>query len=407
MYGGTLLPVTTPELIAHIAGRLEAEIDTTVADMVSVIVENDPVLGADAALVAEVRASCLANVRRFVTVARRSADPPPPDAPLEALDVARTLVRRGIDTDVMYQAYRRGQQVLWRHWMTTAERHATSAAELATILDRSLELLFVYVDDVLGRVIAEMQRERQEVLDGTLARRAETIHLLLDGAPLDLRIASRRLGHELSRHHTAVVIWAESSTAASAALETAALTLTRAAGGRQPLMFSAGSTLLWAWIGTDGPCDLRDARVEAGVRIAVGPALPGATGFRSSHEAALTVQRLMIGNPEAGVLSTYEELEVTALASQDPQRAHHFVAARLGPLAEETPIAARLRETLRIYLDEAENAPRAAKRLYLHRNTVLQRVARATEILGYPPARERLAVELALELRRRLGPRPD
>jgi DNA-binding PucR family transcriptional regulator len=61
-----------------------------------------------------------------------------------------------------------------------------------------------------------------------------------------------------------------------------------------------------------------------------------------------------------------------------------------------------LRETLRVFLEVAENAPRAAERLHTHRNTVLQRVARATELLGYPPGERRLAVELALELRRRL-----
>jgi DNA-binding PucR family transcriptional regulator len=91
--------------------------------------------------------------------------------------------------------------------------------------------------------------------------------------------------------------------------------------------------------------------------------------------------------------------------AHDPRAASEFIAATLGPLGEESPAAARLRETLRVYLEEADNAPRAAARLYTHRNTVLKRVARATELLGYAPGERRLAVGLAMELRRHL-PQP-
>ncbi|PQM45072.1 hypothetical protein C1Y40_04778 [Mycobacterium talmoniae] len=98
-------------------------------------------------------------------------------------------------------------------------------------------------------------------------------------------------------------------------------------------------------------------------------------------------------------------MEVTELAAQTLDRAAEFVAATLGPLAANNPSAARLRESLRVFLDEAENAPRAAVRLHTHRNTVLQRVGRATELLGHPPGERRLAVELALELAHQIGPR--
>ena len=96
---------------------------------------------------------------------------------------------------------------------------------------------------------------------------------------------------------------------------------------------------------------------------------------------------------------------MTALTSGDEQRAAEFVAATLGRLAEDSANAARLRETLRVYLDVADNAPAAAARLHLHRNTVLQRVAKATELLGYEIGDRRLALTLALELAHRLGPR--
>lgn len=116
------------------------------------------------------------------------------------------------------------------------------------------------------------------------------------------------------------------------------------------------------------------------------------------------MHRLLLGKPESERLASHRELEATVLAAQNPQRAAEFVASTLGPLAEDDATAARLRETLRVYLEEAENAPRAAARLYTHRNTVLKRIGRATELLGYQPGERRLPLELALELRRRLGP---
>lgn len=105
------------------------------------------------------------------------------------------------------------------------------------------------------------------------------------------------------------------------------------------------------------------------------------------------------------VVGSLGKQPVTALVAQDQERAAEFVAETLGQLAVDTPTAERLRETLRVFLDEAENAPRAAARLHTHRNTVLQRIARATELLGHDPGDRRLAVELALELAHQLGPR--
>src|SRR5207302_5400921 len=192
----------TFELMTEIADRLEADLDGLIAEMDAAILGTTPALGIDAAMAAEPSAGTRANVRRFLAVARRAADPPPPDVPPEALDVARTVVRRGIESDAIYQAYRRGQQTLWRRWMNVAEQVATSGAELAAVLNVSLDLLFYYSDEVLGRVIAEAQREREQVLGGALARRTEVIRLILDGAPLDTATASRRLGHDLSRYHT-------------------------------------------------------------------------------------------------------------------------------------------------------------------------------------------------------------
>jgi DNA-binding PucR family transcriptional regulator len=330
--------------------------------------------------------------------------------PPEALDIGRTVVRRGIDLDVIFQAYRRGQNLMWQRWMAYAARVVPPGPQLVQLLEASSQFVFDYVDQVLGRVIADAQREREQVLGGALARRTEALRLILDGAPIDRQRASERLGYQLARRHTALVLWAEPASDTQGALEPAATLLARAAGAHRPLTLPAGTTTLWAWLGTHAdpaPGALRDAIVHAhpSVRVAAGPTGAGITGFRRSHAAALAIQRLLAGNPGGERLALYHDLEVTVLAAQDHDRAAEFVATTLGPLAADTPAAARLRETLRVYLDEAENAPRAATRLHTHRNTILKRVARATDLLGYRPGDRRLAIELALELTHQLGPR--
>jgi len=396
-------------VISAIAERMLLDEDELVRTMDAATFSLVPALGADAAIAGEVSASNRANLRRFLTVARHADSPPPPDVPPEALDIARTVVRRGIEFDAIFQGYRAGQQLAWQRWLETASVVVEPGPEFAAVLEASLALMFQYVDDVLSRVLAEAQREREEVIGGALARRSETIRLILDHAPMHARTASNRLGYELNRRHTAFVLWGDAGVP-QGALESAAELLARAAGSRRPLTMVASTSTLWAWIGTDAPpstAAVRAALAETtdGVRAVMGPAERGIEGFRRSHDAAVGVHRLLAGRPEGERLAAYSELEVTALAAHDERRAAEFVAATLGPLAADEPNAARLRESLRVFLDEADNAPRAAARLHTHRNTVLQRIARATELLGHDVGERRLALALALELAHQLGPR--
>ncbi|HEX4110884.1 MAG TPA: helix-turn-helix domain-containing protein [Solirubrobacteraceae bacterium] len=383
-------------LIAEMAGRLLGDLDEIVREMDEIELAAVPALAADPAVAAEVSASNRANLQRWLVLAQRgaatAADPPP-----EALDIARTLVRRGVESAALFEAYRLGQQVAWRHWLECAAVVVGQGPELVEILRVSLTLISDYTDAVLHRVVEEAQREREAVLGGALARRTETAQLILDGAPIEPALASTRLGYDLDRQQTALVLWG----AEAGPLETAATLLARAAGAGRPLTLPAGVTTLWAWLGTDREIPLEALRAAAvGPSVAVGTTRPGLAGFRRSHAEALDVQRLLLG---PGGFASYRELEVTALAAGDRERAREFVAATLGPLAADDPSALRLRETLRVFLDEAENAPRAAARLHTHRNTVLQRVARASSLLGHPPGDDRLALALALELAHRLG----
>ncbi len=73
-----------------------------------------------------------------------------------------------------------------------------------------------------------------------------------------------------------------------------------------------------------------------------------------------------------------------------------WVVEILGSLADDDEPNARLRETLRIFLQENRSFKATAERLTLHKNTVQYRVCKAEEGLGRPGDENRLYVELAL-----------
>ena len=110
----------TYELVASIADRFALQVDETVAAMDAAVVEVVPVFGADAAIAAELSANNRGHLQRFLAVARHAESPLSDAVPPEALDAARTVVRRGIDLDTIYEGYRRGHQVVLERWLACA-----------------------------------------------------------------------------------------------------------------------------------------------------------------------------------------------------------------------------------------------------------------------------------------------
>jgi PucR C-terminal helix-turn-helix domain len=68
----------------------------------------------------------------------------------------------------------------------------------------------------------------------------------------------------------------------------------------------------------------------------------------------------------------------------------------VAPLADDDDHNARLRDTVRVSLQEVASFEATAERLILHKNSVQYRVGKAEEALGRPIDEHRLQVELAL-----------
>ncbi|QEC46914.1 PucR family transcriptional regulator [Baekduia soli] len=364
-------------------------------------------IAGDAVITAATVATNHANILHWAQAnVRRPGAPVPANLSAEVLDLARDIVRRGLD-DTTLNTYRIGQNVAWRAWMVRAFTLTDDPDELRELLDVTARSIFAFVDATVAGIQERIDAEREGLARGTHAERLETVNLILEGAPITSARASARLRYELDRRHTAAIVWGDGEARDPGGLETAADALARAAGARRPFTVVAGTRTLWAWFADGGAPQAEAVRAHLqeapGVRIALGTTAEGMEGFRRSHLDALATQRLMHRMPGGPRLAGYEDVQLVALTAADEEAAWEFVRRTLGDLAAGDP---ELRETLRVYIREEFSASRAARALYAHRNTVLNRLGRARELLPVALEHHGLQVGLALEIVAWLGPAP-
>ena len=95
-------------------------------------------------------------------------------------------------------------------------------------------------------------------------------------------------------------------------------------------------------------------------------------------------------------MTSFGEVAPLALMSGSIELLQAWVIETLGALADSDEPTARLRDTLRVFLQENGSYKATAERLTLHKNTVQYRVRKAEEGLGRPIGDDRLNLELAL-----------
>jgi DNA-binding PucR family transcriptional regulator len=330
----------------------------------------------------------------------------------QTLELARDIVRRGFD-DTSLNSYRVGQNAALRFLVGRVFEVSDDLEVIRELLDVTSRSVFAFVDDTLAAIEEQIALERDQLDRGTHAERLATVNLILEGAPIGIERASSRLGYELDADHRAAVVWTDGA-AAAGALEQTADGLARAAGAARPFTVVASARSLWVWVApasagsvseagaADGDAKDRPAVADLppGVNVALGSVGSGLDGFRRSHFGALATQRIMQRARHEVRIAAYPEIELVAVAAADEQRATDFARRTLGALLDGDPV---LRETLLAYVRADYNTSAAARALFAHRNTVLNRLDRARELLPAAPEGHGLELGLALEIARWLG----
>lgn len=333
---------------------------------------------------------------------REPGQPVEPNDGPENFDFARDVVRHGFDETIL-AGFRAAQNVAVGTMNGLAFELTSDLGDLQEFLAVVTRSIFAFIDDTLGRIYDMIRRERSDLTDANHVARREALTLVLEGAPISTERASDRLRYDLARHHLAAVIWADDQSSAGR-LESVADGLARAVGVRRPLIVPASTSSMWIWISGKQAPDTevlrRAAEGLADVHVALGRSGGGIEGFRNTHLDAVATQRLVRRLPVRSTVTTYEDIEVVALVTQDEDRANDFVARTLGRLMSAPP---ELREALRAYLRQQCNLTRTAAVLFAHRNTVMARLDRARDLLPAGLDGRTLQIGVALEIDHLLG----
>ena len=174
------------------------------AEMTRLLFDEIPELPDEPQVFEEARASSEANVLAVLQTAASGDEELVPLAPAAA-EFARRSVRRGIPVNVILHAYRIGHQFLVHELQETIA--SLTEGEALEPMQRALAASFRYLDAGVDQLVEEYESEREHWARTAAARRAETVHAILEGEPFDANTAGAVLGYPLDRLHVAVILW--------------------------------------------------------------------------------------------------------------------------------------------------------------------------------------------------------
>jgi DNA-binding PucR family transcriptional regulator len=374
------------------------------------ILEEEPELGADAALVESLNASVLDNVSTVLRVFEVRPDPQTVRAPAAAVDYARRLAQHGVPIAALLRTYRLGQAAFQQAVLGAIAQADLDSATVAAAAEELSTVAFAYVDRISEEVVAAYQQERDDWMRNRTAARSARVSALLGNNVADLVEVEKTLNYRLDQVHLALVAW--SATTASGAdrlarVERVVVQLAQdLAGPRAPLTVVRDESTVWAWLPRANASPVTVAApADDGVRIALGDPAAGAEGFRRSHRQARQA-RLVAMTADAEVqqpVTAWADVGAVALMCADRDALADWVRDTLGGLAGQDESMTRLRETLSTFLAAGGSFTSAAQLLHMHKNTVQYRVRKAEEALGRPLTARRRDVELALQACQWLG----
>jgi hypothetical protein len=382
------------------------------ADVYGLIVREIPQLRGDKRVLALLESSVAENVATVLHVIQHGIELENVHAPASAEEYARRLAQRGVPAAALLRAYRIGA-TRFQDWCLEELGRSTDNASIVSAAGlRIADVTSAYIDKVSEEVLSAYEAGKENWLRNRSVARTARVQALLRGERVDIAASEAILGYRLRQHHVGVVCWSDLATSADGALgglEQAIVELAREAGlqGR-PIFLPQDESSAWAW----PPLGAKDAfargcaaRAESGIRLALGSAGSGVSGFRRTHQQALGAQAVALAAGGAGQpMTSFADVAPLALMSGSTELIRAWVIETLGSLADDDDHHGVLRDTLRVFLRENGSFVAAAERLTLHKNTVRYRIGKAEESLGRPVGEDRLQIELALLAAQWLGP---
>jgi DNA-binding PucR family transcriptional regulator len=385
------------------------------ADIYGLIVREIPQLRGDERVLTLLESSVAENVTTVLHVLQHGIDLEKVRAPTAAEEYARRLAQRGIPLAALLRAYRIGSARFEDWCLQELGRQTDNAAIVSAAGLRIARVLASYIDQVSEELVSAYESEKENWLRNQSAARAARVRALLRGEQVDVGSTEAMLGYRLRQHHLGVVTWITEASGGGDALGrlehvTAEVAAEAHCEGR-PIFIPQDELSAWAWLPLGARHDIAWPELSAkeipaadGIRFAFGEPALGLPGFRRTHQQALGAQAVALAaGPPGQFVTSFGEVAPLALMSGSIELLQAWVIETLGALADDDEHNARLRDTLRVFLQENGSYKTTAERLILHKNTVQYRVRKAEETLRRPIGPDRLQVELALLATQRLG----
>jgi sugar diacid utilization regulator len=285
-------------------------------------------------------------------------------------------------------------------WVTPIIAGAEHIAVMLSTRSRAFDDAELRTLERAAQVTALLLLTRRSVAAAEQRVRGELLDDLLSSYPVDEAALTRRaqlLGVDLSRSHAVVT-----ARPVDPGRRTQVLDAANAVSGDLGGVAGEHDGSVVCLI-PDLPADQAASRVIArldqlGARATVGAAGPrhGVAQLKAAHRDAARCERILLALGRVGGRATPAELGLYGLlfsgASRD--QIDEFIHTRLGPvLGYDAQHDTRLVTTLQVYFDCNGNLVRTAAALYLHVNTLRQRLTRIGDLLG-PTWREEGQLEL-------------
>ncbi len=396
------------ESASAVSAALDRRAAEMSADIYGLIVREIPQLHSDKRVLALLESSVADNVGTVLHILQHGIDLEKVRAPAAAEEYARRLAQRGVPIAALLRAYRIGSARFEDWCLQELGRQTDNASIVSAAGLRIAWVLASYIDQVSEELVSAYESEKENWLRNQSAARAARVRALLRGEQVDVSSSEAMLGYRLRQHHLGVVTWITGASGGGDALGrlehvTAEIAAETHCEGR-PIFIPQDEFSAWAWLPLGARHDIALPGLSAkaigaadGIRFALGQPALGLPGFRRTHQQALSAQAVALAaGPSGQLVTSFGEVAPLALMSGSIELLRAWVTETLGALADDDEHNTRLRDTLRVFLQENGSYKTTAERLMLHKNTVQYRVRKAEETLGRPIGADRLPIELAL-----------
>ncbi len=254
----------------------------------------------------------------------------------------------------------------------------------------------------------ELAKE-QAVKDAEARVRGDLVRTILSGTPVDAESINNQaveLGYQLDKPHVAVVI-APAGAESPASLHPLVERVLQQRKLVAPVLAREDSVLVFVPVtgsSTTAHTILDAIQQSHPVAAGLSSVAPNAAQWsRALDEAeqALALGRQLFGQKS---ITSFADLGIyrLLLAQRESPELGRFYRDTLGPLLDHGSSSADLIETLEGYFLARGNVSRAATLLHVHRNTLIYRLQRISEIAGidWERAEDQLALQIALKVHR-------